>query len=254
VFSDSGGGPAIPSAADRIRELEESLQARDDFLAIAAHELRSPLNALALRLTVLERMAQKQPDRVFADELQRARRSAERYVRRAVLLLDISRLHGAGLEPARIPLRLRDLVTDVLGEYREEAQFQGATLHAEFADEIEGNWDPHMAEEILANLVSNGIKYGRGTPVRVRCSLSGSQACIEVSDEGPGIPPGDQERIFGKFERLVGEARYRSGYGLGLWIVGQMVAAHGGSIAVDSQPGEGSTFRVLLPLDGETGQ
>ena len=212
-------------------------------------ELRSPLNSLALRLAVLERLAEKQADERFTDELRRARRSAERYVRRAVVLLDVSRVHGAELVPVRSFVRLAELVDGVLEQYRDEAQLQGASLCGAVAAGIEGRWDPHMLEEIVANLVGNAIKYGRGSPVVVRCTSEGGNACIEVEDHGPGIDEADQQRIFAKFERLVQGERYRGGYGLGLWIVGRMVAAHGGSITVRSRAGQGSTFRVVLPLD-----
>lgn len=244
----SAGATGSQALAARVRELEDALQARDDFLAIAAHELRSPLNSLALRLAMLERLADKQGDQRFTGELRRARRSAERYVRRAVVLLDVSRLRGADLVPAPTHVRLADLVDSVLDQYRDEARLQGASLSGTVAAGIEGWWDPHMVEEIVANLVGNAIKYGQGSPVVVRCTLEEGKACIEVEDRGPGINEADQQRIFAKFERLVQGERYRGGYGLGLWIVGRMVAAHGGSITIRSQAGQGSTFRVVLPL------
>lgn len=105
-----------------------------------------------------------------------------------------------------------------------------------------------MIEQVLSNLVSNAIKYGRGTPVEVRATLAAPDTvCFEVADGGPGIPPADRERIFEKFERLVANARDRSGFGLGLWIVGRMVAAHHGSIEVAQAPGGGAQLRVQLP-------
>lgn len=234
----------------RLRQAEEALRARDDFLAIAAHELRSPLNALALRLAALERMAERSGDAGLKQGLHRAGRSVERYVERALVLLDVSRMQAGVLVPIRQPVRAADIVREVVDAYRDEAGFRGATLAGIVPDEeLTGTWDPHMVEQILSNLVSNAIKYGAGTPVEVRASASpDDSACFEVRDSGPGIAPEDRRRIFEKFERVVSTARDQSGFGLGLWIVGRMVAAHHGSIEVSEAPGGGTLMRVHLPL------
>lgn len=233
----------------RLRVAEEAVRARDDFLAIAAHELRSPLNALSLRLLALERVAARSDDVALQEGLQRAVRTVERYVRRAVVLLDVSRVQAGAMQPMRTSVRGGDVVRDVVEAYADEAAFHGATLRADVRDEVEGFWDPHMVEQVLSNLVSNAIKYGHGTPVDVRLGLSApGVACFEVADRGPGIAPEDRQRIFEKFERVVSTARDRAGFGLGLWIVGRMVAAHHGSIEVADGPDGGALFRVFLPL------
>nr|WP_255428041.1 HAMP domain-containing sensor histidine kinase [Ramlibacter cellulosilyticus] len=233
-----------------MRQAEEAVRARDDFLAVAAHELRSPLNALALRLAALERLAARSNDAALQQGLERAGRSVQRYVARALVLLDVSRLHAGATVPAPTRVRAAALVRDVVDAYADEAAFHGATLRAVAADEdLVGTWDAHMVEQILGNLVGNAIKYGGGTPVEVRVArVAPDSACFEVADRGPGIAPEDRARIFGKFERVVSTSRDRAGFGLGLWIVGRMVAAHGGTIDVSENPGGGALFRVLLPL------
>lgn len=210
-----------------------------------------PLNALALRLAALERTAARSGDAAVQEGLHRAARSVERYVARALVLLDVSRLH-AGMAPAPVQVRAADVVENVVEAYRDEAEFRGATLVGTAEDAtLAGWWDPHMVEQVLSNLVSNAIKYGDGTPVEVRALRSdAATACFEVADRGPGIPPADRCRIFEKFERVVSTARDRSGFGLGLWIVGRMVAAHRGRIEVAEEPGGGALFRVHLPLQG----
>lgn len=233
----------------RLCAAEEAIRARDDFLAVAAHELRSPLNALALRLAALERMAAHAGHGRLQLELMRAQRSVDRYVRRAVVLLDVSRLQAGALQPQHAPVRGGELVRNVVDDYRDEADFHGATLHADVQDDVTGWWDPHMVEQIVANLVSNAIKYGAGTPVRVAAGRQGPDtAWFEVSDSGPGIDEEHRRKIFEKFERVVAGSRDRAGFGLGLWIVGRMVAAHDGTIEVTSGPGQGARFRVCLPL------
>ncbi|HYE41209.1 MAG TPA: HAMP domain-containing sensor histidine kinase [Ramlibacter sp.] len=236
----------------RLREAEEGVRARDNFLAVAAHELRSPLNALALRLAALERLAAACNEQRLRTEIEKTRRMVDRYVRRAVVLLDASRLQATDLEPARTRVYLAEVVHEVVEAHSDEAAFRGVALDAEVEGDPQGWWDRHMVEQILANLVSNAIKYGGGSPVHVRaCSGTAGTACLEVSDEGPGIAPAHRARVFEKFERVVATAGTQAGFGLGLWIVGRMVAAHRGSIEVEPGPRGGSLFRVILPVASE---
>ncbi|WP_332814730.1 sensor histidine kinase [Ramlibacter sp.] len=239
----------------RIREAEEAIRARDDFLAIAAHELRSPLNALALRLAALERMAERQAEPALRAELQRTRRSVDRYVRRAVFLLDVSRLQSGKLRPVPEWVGNAEIVGEVLDAHRDEAAFHKTTLEGHVEEEVRGFWDRHMIEQVLTNLVSNAFKYGGGTPVRIEAGLAAPGiAAFEVSDEGPGIDEVHRRRIFEKFERVVTPGRESAGFGLGLWIVGRMVAAHHGTIEACDRPGGGALFRVRLPLNHPTNQ
>lgn len=239
-----------PWHAEHAIALEEAVRARDDFLAIAAHELRSPLNGLALRLQVLEKLAEGAPA-ALRQEIGQVRRSVERYVRRAAVLLDVARLNAGELRPARASVDLRRLVGDVVDTHLDEARFHQCELRADVRSDACGSWDPHMAEQILSNLVNNAIKYAGGGPVEIIADTEAGYAVLEVHDRGPGIRDEDRDRIFARFERIVDGSRRSSGYGLGLWIVGSMVAAHGGSIAIESSPGQGSVFRVRLPLSGQ---
>jgi two-component system phosphate regulon sensor histidine kinase PhoR len=109
--------------------------------------------------------------------------------------------------------------------------------------------DPAALEQVLANLLDNAVKYSdAATEVTVRVGWSGSDAVVEVRDRGIGIAPEDRRRIFEKFYRGSGAAHHRRGFGLGLAIVQELVAAHRGRIEVDSVPHEGSTFRIVLPV------
>jgi two-component system OmpR family sensor kinase len=261
MCSPSAGlhGAAESDLLERLRAAEEAVRARDDFIAIAAHELRSPMTALALRLQALEQAALLGGESRLAIDIQRTRRSVDRYVARAVVLLDVSRLNAGDHAPARTPVRIRDLVRDVVESHEDEARFHGASVTAEVHGDHVAFWDAHMAEQILSNLVNNAIKYGAGTPVSVRATVEDGVACIAVSDRGPGIGDEQRARIFDKFERVVSGTRYRSGYGLGLWIVARMVRAHGGTIDIAAAPGGGALFLVRLPLNaaqpaGQEGQ
>ena len=244
--------PSDDDLLSRLQRAEQAIGARDDFLAVAAHELRSPLNALALRLAALEMMAAREGSAALRTEIERTRRTVDRYVRRAVVLLDVSRLNSPDTHVSRSRVRVTDVVRAVVEAHMDEASYHGTTIHADVQGDPEGFWDAHMVEEILSNLVNNAIKYGRGTPVEVK-AWAGEDgfARFEVSDSGPGIDEQARARIFEKFERVVGASRDRSGFGLGLWIVGRMVAAHQGAIEVTAPPQGGSRFVVTLPLEPE---
>jgi signal transduction histidine kinase len=110
-----------------------------------------------------------------------------------------------------------------------------------------GMWDRTRIDSVITNLLSNAAKFGRGLPISICARREGDRACLEVSDQGIGIPAHEQARIFRKFERAVPERHY-GGFGLGLWIARQAVEAHGGTIQVASAKDEGSTFTVCLPL------
>lgn len=188
----------------------------------------------------------------LARQIARTHQSVDRYVRRAIVLLDVSRLNSEDEALTRSFVHARDLVAQVAEDYRDEASFWGARIECAVEDDLVGYWDAHMVEQILDNLVSNGIRYGGGSPVTVRASASDpGWAVFEVEDQGPGIAEADRARIFGKFERVVASGRERAGFGLGLWIVGRMVAAHRGTIEAVAGPQGGTLFRVKLPLAPE---
>jgi len=107
-------------------------------------------------------------------------------------------------------------------------------------------WDPMRLDQVVENLLSNAIKYGARGRIEVRVDGDEKVARLMVRDEGIGIPPDAQARIFQRFERAVPASDY-GGFGLGLWIVHRIVAAHGGELRVDSEPGRGSAFHVALP-------
>lgn len=234
----------------RLAEAERAVRAREDFLAIASHELRSPMNALALQLAAIERLAQREGAGRLQKELQRARRILDRYVRRATTLLDVNRLNAGNFAIQPETIELRALVAATLEAYAEEAAFRNVSVSAEVGEGIVGQWDGQAVGEIFSNLLTNAFKYGRGSPVTIRgwCE-AGTHACLSVADQGPGIDERSRQRIFEKFEQVVAGSKVHGGFGLGLWIAARLARAHGGSIEVETQPGRGSCFTLRLPLD-----
>jgi signal transduction histidine kinase len=148
---------------------------------------------------------------------------------------------------------LREVIDDVLGELTGAIEASGSPVSLEGPASLVGLWDRVRVEQIVANLISNAIKYGRGGPIRLQLSQCGPMARFTVRDAGPGIAPEEQKRIFERFVRIDSRNEppnipKQEGYGLGLWIVKRIVEALGGSISVESRAGQGSSFTVELPL------
>jgi len=234
--------------AARVDALEEAVRARDAFLAIAAHELRNPMYALSLHLSVALKMAKAGTNDDLARVLEGATLSLNRYVERATLLLDVSRINAGHKDLHIEDVDFAALVRQVAETFAAEADYTGVTLTLDLPDRLDGRWDGLAIEQITGNLLSNAIKYGADGPVEVTLAREGNWVGLTVRDRGPGIPAEDLERIFGQFEQVI-SGTARTGFGVGLWLVRSLLEAHGGSIAVDSTPGAGATFTARLPLD-----
>jgi signal transduction histidine kinase len=135
----------------------------------------------------------------------------------------------------------------VLGQFKEELDRAGCSLLLRTDAGVVGRWDRLRVDQVITNLLSNAIKYGPGRPVEVDLQKLGGSVRLVVRDHGIGISAQDQTRVFERFERAVSVQHY-GGFGLGLWISRQIVEGLGGTIAVHSEPGLGSTFVVELPV------
>ncbi|HVE84555.1 MAG TPA: HAMP domain-containing sensor histidine kinase, partial [Myxococcales bacterium] len=244
--------------ADLFGQKTRAVELRDNFLATASHELRTPLTSLGLHLDALmmeaQLLARKDPDLLrFQDSLNRAMNHSERLGGLIRQLLDVSRMReGSQLDLVRELVDLRKVISEVTDRFGDEAVRARCPLDAALPEEpVVGFWDAFRLDQVATNLVGNALKYGAGKPVTVRVAASGGRAVLTVTDHGIGIPPEDQDRIFGKFERAVSERHY-GGLGLGLWITRQAVEAMGGAIRVRSTPGVETVFTVELPLDVRT--
>ena len=227
---------------------EQAVRLRDDFLSIASHELRTPLAAMLLQLQGLERQMAREPggDRM-AERLRKAVRAGTRLDRLITELLEVSRIAGGQLRLESERIDLCRVVREVCARYE---SVPGRELHISCGESLVGSWDPLRLEQVVTNLVDNALKYGAGKPVFISARAEGATAVLEVRDQGIGVPEADQARIFDRFARS-SSAREYGGFGLGLWIARQVVEASGGRISVQSREGEGSTFRVDLPLKGD---
>lgn len=234
-----------------VAHLRQVIRAKDDFIAIAAHELRNPMTPIlgTAQLALLAgRKAQANcPPRVIM-LLERMHLAVQDFIERATRLLDVSRIEAGNLKLEPVAIDLSKLVRTVVQKYEVMALRNHSVLNQAIEDGATGTLDPLAVEQIVENLLSNALKFGTGKPVDIHLEVVGQSALIEVQDRGAGMPPDQQARIFGRFEQIV--TQYEgSGFGIGLWVTSRLVAAMNGKIAVSSVLGEGSTFKVVLPLE-----
>jgi PAS domain S-box-containing protein len=233
------------------RRLEEAVHARDEFLSIAGHELRTPLAALTLQVTGLQRTLQREEvaGERTQHELERVDRAVGQVKRLARLvddLLDVSRTATGHFELQRETFDLTVVVHGVASGLRDLAARAESDVKVAATAPVTGKWDRLRIERLLTSLMTNALKYGAGKPVEVTVEGSESTAVLRVRDRGIGIAPEDVERIFDRFAQ-VAVGHHRKSLGVGLYIARQIVSAHGGVIRVETAPGLGSTFVVELP-------
>jgi signal transduction histidine kinase len=231
------------------RDAREAVRTRDEFMLIASHELRTPLNVMLLQADGLLRQAHKENDTRLFSPLERIKRQVGRLGALVESLLDVSRITAGRLSLDVGDVELGSVVAEVVARLHDDAVRSGSTMKVAATREITGKWDRLRIDQIVTNLLSNAIKYGGGKPIEVEIGVDGDRAKLRVTDHGIGIGEEHQTRIFERFERAV-SSRHYGGFGLGLWIVRQVMQAHGGDISIRSRVGEGSTFIAELPLAG----
>jgi PAS domain S-box-containing protein len=232
-------------------EARAAIQVRDTFLSVASHELRTPLSTLTFIMSSLVRTVEQGKlqalgDQKLKDRLIRADRQAAQLGQLVDRLLDVTRLSSPEMQLDLDDTDVADLANEVVLRFQDQAEQVGArlTVIAEGPALVCG--DRARLDQVISNLVANAIKYGGASPVTLTVGQLGTrQVRLSVRDEGPGISRQNQERIFGQFERAA--SPNVAGMGLGLWIVRRIVAAHGGAVTVESEPGQGALFSVILP-------
>jgi signal transduction histidine kinase len=240
--------------AAAVSERRVAIAARDEFISIASHELKTPLTALKLRLYALQRLGARGAatgegniEQRRVEALEAANGTADRLVSLIDNLLDVSRVTAGRLVLRIEQVDLAGLVEEVASRLREQAAEAGTTIDIRVPEGIVGAWDRTRIEQVVTNLLSNAIRYGRGRPVVILAERAGDRARVKVVDTGIGIARADQSRIFRAFEQVRSNHQV-GGLGLGLYIGRQIANAHGGGLSVDSTPGRGATFILELPL------
>jgi two-component system sensor kinase FixL len=232
------------------RQAREDVRARDEFLSIASHELRTPVTALHVQLQMLGRVVERSGASVpgpVRDRVAGLDRQVRRLAGLVEALLDLSRIRLGRLELTREPVDVAALAVDVAAPYQADPELaNGSTVRVVASGPAIGSLDRVRIEQVLENLVANAVKFGEGKPVEIRVELAGGSIRVVVTDQGVGIDPAERDRIFGRFERAA-PAQHYPGLGLGLYVSREIVEAHGGQIRADGTPGRGATFTVELP-------
>jgi signal transduction histidine kinase len=227
------------------RERVEAI--RRDFVANVSHELQTPLTTLAGYGEALS-AATDDPARVseIADVVRRQSARMSALVRD---LLDLSRLESEGFEPERRDVDVEALANEIVDAWIERAREKGLRLEARIEPGLRVHADRRLLHQALSNLVENAVKYvPEGREVTLGAGALPEGVELSVSDTGEGIPREDQPRVFERFYRVEkGRARTSGGTGLGLAIVKHVAEVHGGRVEMESAPGRGATFRMILP-------
>ena len=232
-------------------ELQKALAARDEFVSISSHELKTPLTSLKLKAQLFRRKLNKK-EGVTAEEIQKFSADTDHQVTRLTRLaedmLDVSRIRSGQFSLLKEQVEVCELVNGLLDQIKPQflaAGYQEPLINC--TGQAQGHWDRLRIEQVINNLLTNAIRYGEGKPVMIDVVVLAKTVQISVKDLGAGISTEQQQRIFNRFERL-NEVHETTGLGLGLFLSQKIVQAHEGKIWVESEPGKGSVFTVELPI------
>jgi PAS domain S-box-containing protein len=246
------GGEVLGSVTviQDVTPLKEMDRMKSDFVAMVSHELRSPLSAIQQQLQVMEGGMAGEVTERQRSLLSRARQRSQGLLDLINDLLDLARIEAGRVVERKEPLQLEPLVERTVELFQVMAKEKGLQLIREpFPPLPFVVGDGDALEEVISNLLSNAIAYTpSGGEIRVRGGKRGAYLWVEVADTGVGIPPEAVPRIFDRFFRVKDErTRHVVGTGLGLPIAKGIMEAHLGAVEVESEPGKGSTFRILIP-------
>ena len=231
----------------RKEDLEKALSARSRFYASMSHELRTPINAILGYSSLLLDHVYGPLNETQIKGIERTHRAAKHLLELVNDVLDLSKIEAGKIELQLEAVGFPGLVEDLFVTVRPMADEHGSLLSLQHEGEpITVVSDPRRVRQILLNLLSNAIKFGRGQPIRVVTRCWGDRGVeVEVADQGVGIAPDDQEKIFDEFVQLARDRQ--DGTGLGLPISQRLAVILSGSLTVESQVGVGSTFCLRLP-------
>jgi PAS domain S-box-containing protein len=232
---------------------QAAVRVRDDFLSVASHELKTPLTPLKLQAEMLSRLLKGiSTSDLKLEKVDKTLKTFDRQLDRLSYLidelLDISKMTNGKMSLNLEEFDLIELVRDIVGRLSEQMESAKCdiSLDVTIVDPLMVYWDRFRIEQVIINLLTNAAKYGQGKPIHLSIWSEKENVCLSVTDGGIGIAEEDQGRIFNRFERAV-SGRHFAGLGLGLYIVKQLLEAHGGKIAVKSKLNEGSVFTITIP-------
>lgn len=236
------------------RRLVETMRQREELLSVVSHDLRSPATTIQLNLALLEERldSDEPPDESTEEALDTAKRSVDRMIGMMSDLLDFTKENDEFWATQLEEVYFDEIVREVVADFEDRIAESGSELVLELEEGVVGRGDRVRFEQIITNLLSNAVKYGEGEPIEIALVRDAPHIEFTVRDHGVGIPEDVHDQIFSRFQRGDEKEDEKQGdesFGLGLWIVKRAVDVLGGEIAFDSTPGEGTEFRVRVPVE-----
>lgn len=249
------GEKFIELHADYAKAREE-IKARDEFLSIASHELKTPLTTMLLKLNSMIHSIKNESLANFSvPALMKVLENAESQIKLLTTmindLLNVSLITTGRMHLFRERIDLAEVARQVKENFSEVFREEKYAVKLFNRGSVIGFWDKGRIEQAMTNLVSNAIKYGRSRPIDIQVVSQGKVAKFQIKDRGVGIPRGEQKYLFHLFKRVENNGEKKKGLGVGLYITNQIAKAHGGAIKVKSVPQMGSVFTMELPLTKE---
>ncbi len=237
---------ALQKANEDLKQLDKL---KDEFVSMASHELKSPLNAIKNFLWLAMKKGRDEPEKLDG-YLNVAYKATEQVLLLVNDLLDVSRIESGRISLVTEPVVLKDIVTDTFTIFETPLKDKNLTVIIQVEPTVIVKGDATRVREIVSNLISNAVKYTLTGGITVNATVTGDLITCSVADTGLGIKPDDQARLFEKFSRVNGsykELATVEGTGLGLYITKKLVELMGGTIGVESSVGAGSRFWFTLP-------
>jgi two-component system OmpR family sensor kinase len=234
------------------KALREAVVMRDEFLSIASHELRTPMTTLNLQSQMLKKSISKSVDlNIHREKIEKVMNQIIKQVtslnRLVEDMLDIARLRTGNLKIEVSDINLADIIHESVNNLSEQMTLSGyPPPEIEISGNLNGRWDKMRIGQVITNILTNAIRYGKKKPIKIKAEELISTVRVSITDQGQGVSEEDIERIFGRFERAT-SSNESTGLGLGLFISKQIITAHKGKIWVDSKLNVGSTFCFEIP-------
>lgn len=240
---------------DEYTKALNEIKARDQFLSIASHELKTPLTSMLLKLSdMLNRIRNVSLAHFSVPELMQVLQNAQDQIKwlSAMIndLLNVSLMTTGKINLDRQRTDLSEITRSVRENFSEVLKKEGYSVSIDAPKPVMGFWDKTRLEQAVTNLFSNAIKYGKNRPIKIAVANHGKTAKFIIQDRGIGISHNDKKILFKPFERPKAVQGYKKGLGVGLYLTHMIIQSHGGNIKVNSRLEQGTTFIVELPANG----
>lgn len=247
-YAGDGSSPQFSGVLIDITTRKNEENRKNDFIAIVSHELKTPLTTAKGFTQLLRMKAQKADDTFFSGSLLKIEQQIEKMSLLIKSFLDVARLEAGKIQLNKQPFEMSELLAECVAEAKSLSQSHQISIAS---DKISVDADRDKIGQVISNLLSNAIKYSpRGKLIEISCAHANDLVEVRVRDEGMGVKPQDQARLFDRFYRV--ESKHTltiSGFGIGLYLCAEIIQMHNGQIGVESKIDEGSTFYFTLPLE-----